>query len=313
MWVYLKVYGYQGAYDQSNPYVVWAGWTDPGEVAVKFSTSYRTLAGTWYARPWATSENATRLAAPQASDTYPVPIWSGTPYGYGNKDLASHAATKFSTNSGYATSRFYDCWWPESRRSVMYCPNVYYSSGATDANGSSDAIRFTGETIYARKGWVGVDCSGLFQRCAWLAGFKAGDSSSYEYGRIGSLDSKGNIVMNTWGGEIGAGTYATTSLAVDVTDWVLCDDTSTIPVKPGMGPIRKGDMVVYKTASGSVVHMALVAVPTTQANTLVDHSVWGCRYTDSATSTTYWRRAAQTKIAVLSSGYFKIRRLTTIR
>lgn len=43
MWVYLKVYGYQGAYDQSNPYVVWAGWTDPGEVAVKFSTSYRTF------------------------------------------------------------------------------------------------------------------------------------------------------------------------------------------------------------------------------------------------------------------------------
>jgi len=198
---------------------------------------------------------------------------------------------------------------------VVYCPNVYYSSGTKDPV-NSDAIRHSSssEIDSKRKGWVGIDCSGLYQRCLWLAGFSVHTLSDHEYGRIGDLNSKGAIVMNTWGGEVGAGTLSTTTLAQDVTDWIPCDGTTTITYRPGMGPMRKGDMVVYRDSNNVVVHVGIVATPgTSQLDSLVHHAVWGCKYPDSVTGTIYWRRSASTQITVLSSGSFKIRRLTTIR
>lgn len=314
MWGYLKVYGYGGAYDASNLYVVWAGWTSSTEVAVQYSTSYTNYARAWYARPWPPSENATQLAAPQASDTRSIAVTVGVPWGYGSKDLCSHVDAKCATNSGYSTTKFYDYWWPESRRTVMYSPNVYFSSTKEDLNGASDAIRFVGETDSTRTGWVGIDCCGLYQRCLWLAGYRITTDSTREYGRIGNLDSKGTISMNTWGGEINVSSFEATSLAANVTDWVQCGLTSNIPFLAGMGPMRKGDMVIYKDSAGSICHMAVVVTPgTTQSNSIVQHAVWGHMYLDNTTGTYYPRRTVQSALQILSSGWFKIRRLTTIR
>lgn len=323
MFGYLKVYGVSSSYDATYSYRVWAGWTSPTEIAIKYSTSFVNYSGTWYARPWdltyeknSSNQPPTRLAAPQSTDTKAIAISTGVPWGNGNKDLCSHVDTKFAANagSGYAWTKFYDYWYPDDgRRAALYCPNVYYSSTTKDPI-NSDTVRRSGETDSTRTGWVGIDCCGLYQRCLWLAGFKVTSNSSYEYGRIGNLDSKGATIINTWGDEVDASTLSTTTLAQDVTDWIPCDGTTAITFVTGMGPMRKGDMVVYKNSSGSVVHVGIVSTPgTTQTNSYVHHAVWGCKYSDSVTMTIYWRRSASTQITVLSSGSFKVRRLPTIR
>lgn len=317
MWVFIKVYGFNGSYDTTNTYTVGAGWTSPKEVTARITFDYVQQSGTWYARPWATTENATQLAAPQATDTYAIPMVNrGAPYGYGNKDMGSHIASKLSTNGGYSTSRFYDYWWPVESRTVMYCPNVIYSSGIRDAQSNMDALRFSGETDTSRRGWVGVDCSGLVQRAAWLAGYRLTDDTEQELGRIGSLNSKGDINMNTWGGEVAASWFATTTYAQDVTGWIRTNGEDAINILPGMGSILRSDIVVYRASpTNGVSHVAAVSVPgTTQLDTHVRHAVWRDREVDLVTGTNYWRRATRTLIMVLENGgEFKIRRLTTIR
>ena len=316
--VFVRVSGFGGQFSTTARYTVWARWTQPWEVLARYASDYINGHRTWFARPWAAAEGGTQLAAPQQADTHVISmVSSGAPYGWGNKDMVGHAVSKLTTNNSHPVSSFHGYWWPTERRTQTFSPNVFFSSGQRDRNGQSDAIRHSGETDFTRRGWVGVDCSGLVQRAAWLAGYRASDSTAHELGRIGSLDGRGTINMNTWGGEVGASWFAGTAHAQNVTGWESADGTNNIPILPGMGSIRRGDIVVYRTSAGTVTHVAVVSVPgTTRDNTFVVHSVWRDRQPDPVTGTNFWRRAAQTPIPVMSIGtgaQFQIRRLSTLR
>jgi cell wall-associated NlpC family hydrolase len=294
---YIRVYSSSG-YDSSNPYRLYVGYTTPKYAFVEFARGYALYNRSWYARPWDSSEGGNAPAPPpQGQYTMSIPISSGTPYSFGGKDLLSHTDTKFNTNSSYSITRWYDFWYPTSNRTVTYCSNKY---------SYSDSTRFSGETMYTPKGWVSVDCSGLVQRAAWLSGYVCG---STDYGRIGSFDSKGNILINTWGGEIGADQFGTDTYTTAITGWLKNDGTQNT----GLSSAQVGDIVVFKEGeNGGIGHVAMISAiyEYSQNGIAIVHSFWWSYYDkEPSSNTNYWRKVAERPLRTFGPNYyFQIRR-----
>jgi len=294
---YIRVYSSSG-YDSSNPYRLYVGYTTPKYAFVEFARGYALYNRSWCARPWDSSEGGNaQVPPPQGQYTMCIPISSGTPYSFGGKDLLSHTDTKFNNNSSYSITRWYDFWYPTSNRTVTYCSNKY---------SYSDSTRFSGETIYTPKGWVSIDCSGLVQRAAWLSGYICG---STDYGRIGSFDNKGNILINTWGGEIGADQFGTDTYTTAITGWLKNDGTQNT----GLSSTQVGDIVVFKEwGNGYIEHVAMISAiyEYSQNGIAIVHSFWWSYYDkEPSSNTNYWRKAAERPLRTFGPNYyFQIRR-----